>query len=110
MRIFKYPLYYYSVPEIVRLPKGAQITTFGFQLNNNPKTVMWALVEENNEIEERIFKLVMTGHSIGGEVKLIYNTIEMPNGIVLTLVEVSGVKGNDPEKDDRIKKQKYGIE
>ncbi len=104
MKIYKYPINYYSVPEIIRLPIGAKVLCAGIQENNDPKTVLWALVDEGAKKEERIFMLAFTGKEIEGKIENTYNTLFFPNGIVGHLLEVSGVKGNDPEKDERLKK------
>ena len=102
MKIFKYPLYYHSVPEIVRLPVGAKVLCAGIQEHNSPKTVLWALVDEGAELEERIFILAFTGHDIEGKVENTYNTLFFPNNIVAHLLELSGVEGADPKKDERL--------
>jgi len=104
MKIYKYPLYYHSVPEVVRLPKGAKIIKAGVQEHNDPKMVFWALVDEKAEIEKRILMVVMTGQDIEGEVVKVFNTLTIEKtGIVATFLEVKGVEASDPEKDDRLK-------
>lgn len=105
MKIFKYRLNYHSYPEIVRLPRGAQIGTFDIQLaeNGDGSTVLWALIDENEEIEERVFMIAMTGQEIPGNVTHIYNTVQFPGGLVGTLVELDkNTKAFDPASDDRI--------
>ena len=102
VKIYKYPLFYHSVPELLRLPKDAEITSFGVQMQNNPKTVMWAKIDTDNEIEERIFFIAMTGREIPGKIVKVYNTLQTENNIVMTLLELSDVVANDPQKDTRI--------
>lgn len=103
MKIFKYPLFYYTEPELIKLPKGAKILQAGIQEENDPKTVFWALVDPEAELEERTFILASTGGEIFGKVENSYNVLQFPNGIVTTFLELSGVKGNDPTEDPRLK-------
>ena len=103
MKIYKYPLYYHSVPELIKLPKGAKVLQAGVQIENDPKTVLWALVDETAELEERKFLLAMTGQKIEGTVVEHYNVLQTEAGIVLHLLEVRGVGACDPQEDDRLK-------
>lgn len=70
------------------MPKDAKILTVQTQ-NNNP--CIWALVNPNNEVEERFFELFGTGHDVycdmGIDRKYI-NTIQMrEGGLVFHLFE-----------------------
>lgn len=99
--IYKYKLNYVTEPEVVRLPKGSKVTQAAVQ---NKKVVMWAVVDTLvKDMEERVFVLAMTGQELPWDIKEIFNTfIIEESGIVLTLLELSGVKGFDPDKDSRI--------
>ena len=56
--IFKYPIEIANFPRI-EMPKGAKILSVGVQDN---KPYIWAMVNESNKWEERIFRLMGTGH------------------------------------------------
>jgi len=104
MKIYKYELHYYTAPELVRLPKGAEVIQMDVQDRPDYRgAVMWALVDPEAEIEERVFLLAYTGADIPGEIVKVHNTITTPVGLVVTLLELKGVKGFDPEKDERLK-------
>lgn len=102
--IYKYPLYYMTVPELVRLPKGAEIIQLGYQENNEKsKSVLWALVDSDEQEEERVFMIAWTGQPIEGNVIKVYNSVQFPKGIIGTLVELKDIEGNDPKNDERLK-------
>ena len=85
MKIFKYNLNHIHCPELIKLPKDAKITGFGIQMQ---KPVMWALVDEDNVLEERKFILAFTGKNIPGNVIKSYNTIDIGGGYIATLLEL----------------------
>ncbi len=104
MRIYKYDLNYSSVPELVRLPKGAQVIDFGIQ---GLAFKLWALVDPNQKEEKRIFMLAMTGQDIADKVIRSYGTkIIEESGIVVHLLELdSKTKAFDPKEDERLNKK-----
>ena len=108
-KIFKYDLHYYSVPELVRLPKGAEIIDFQIQ---NSSFKLWALIDpKQKEEEKRVFVLITTGQEIPWSITKHFGTrIIQETGIVIHLLELKDVKegntpllANDPTTDDRIK-------
>lgn len=101
IKVYKYGLNYHSVPEIVYLPVGAEVTGLGYQEKNDPRTVMWAVVDDRNNLEKRMFFIALTGQEIPGKVVYAYNTIEV-NKCVMTLLEVTDTEGFDPKEDDRL--------
>jgi len=86
MKFYKYDLPIAGVGEII-LPVGAKITQ---ALIQDGKFVFWALVDENEKRREmRKFELYMTGKSVEGDVKTIYNTIyDVSSGLVFHFVEL----------------------
>ena len=115
--IYKYKLNYTTVPEIVRLPKGARIVDFGVQ-NSSEDIVLWALVKPipdridktgkviHGELEERVFMLAFTGQEIKGKILEMFGTkIVEKTGIVIHLLELdpTSVKPFDPKNDERLK-------
>lgn len=62
-KIFKYDLEITDM-QTLGLPKKAQILTVQFQ---GDKLCLWALVNPENSIEQRIFILVGTGHIINAK-------------------------------------------
>lgn len=103
--IYKYILHYTQVPEIVRLPTGAKIVDFGIQTSTED-IVLWALVDPDAVIEERVFMLAFTGQEVEGVIIEIFGTkIVAKTGIVIHLLELepASVKPFDPETDDRFK-------
>lgn len=106
MKVYKYPLYYTTVAEEVELPKGAKIIQAGVQMNNNPKLVFWAIVDETEtEKEKRLFTLQFTGQPIDGEIVDTFNTLVIEEtGIVVTLLEVKNPSRSfNPKEDNRFK-------
>lgn len=101
-KIFKYKLNYTTVPEIVRLPRGAKVIDFDRQ---GMSVQLWAMVEPNNEIEKRVFMLAFTGQELLWKVKEAFGTrLIKETGIVIHLLELEDVlHANDPETDDRLK-------
>ena len=51
-------IYKYEIDTIVVMPKGAEILSVQMQ---HGKPHLWAIVNDNNELEERIFNIVGTG-------------------------------------------------
>jgi hypothetical protein len=51
-------IYKYEIDTIVVMPKGAEILSVQMQ---HSKPHLWAIVNDNNELEERIFNIVGTG-------------------------------------------------
>lgn len=87
MKIFKYDLHYYSVPELVRLPFGATIISVGLQ---EGAFKLWALVDENEpRTEDRIMCLAMTGTEVPWDILEFYGThIVEETGIVVHALEL----------------------
>jgi hypothetical protein len=54
-------IYKYEVDTIVVMPIGAEILTVQLQ---NGKPWIWALVDKNNQLEERNFDIRGTGYEI----------------------------------------------
>ena len=108
-KIYKYDLNYHSVPELVRLPVGAEIIDFQIQ---NDAFKLWALVDPKAKEEKRVFVIAMTGQEIPWKVEKSFGTrIIESTGIVVHLFELKEVKdgkdpllANDPLKDDRLNK------
>lgn len=87
MKIFKYPLYCLSAPEMVELPKGAKVISANVQHSN---IVFWALVEESSVRERRTFLLAMTGQEIDHKVIEVFNTFTVEEtGLVFTFMEIN---------------------
>lgn len=101
-RIYKYDLHYYSVPELLKLPKDAKIIDFDIQ---DKAFKMWALVNPEAESENRVFILAMTGQPLEWKVLETYGTrIIKETGIVVHLLELEPTtKAFDASKDARIK-------
>lgn len=101
-KIFKYNLHYYSVPELVELPKGAEVVDFGIQAQSFK---IWAMVDPTvDKKEQRVFMLGMTGQPITFKVIKTFGTvIVQESGIVIHLLELDPkTKAKDPKKDDRL--------
>jgi hypothetical protein len=104
-KIYKYNLRYYSEPEIVRLPMGADIIDFGIQ---NESVNMWALVTPTAKEDKRVFVLVLTGQDIPWRVIEHYGTkIIESTGIVVHLLELEkNTVALDPLKENELKENK----
>lgn len=50
----------------ITMPKGAEILTVQIDQKNNHPTI-WAIVETDNELEDRYFELLTTGGYIHGD-------------------------------------------
>ena len=65
--IYKYPLKADEY-QMITMPRSAQILTVQAQ---KEMPCVWALVETNNEPEERYFRMAGTGHLLGPKDKLL---------------------------------------
>lgn len=100
MKIYKYDLNYYSEPEIVFLPKNAQVIDFQIQ---DSSFKLWALVDPKAKEEKRVFVLAMTGQEFDWKVIKTFGTKIVPTGIVVHLLELDPTtKANDPKIDERL--------
>jgi len=73
--IFKYPIYSFTVPTTIDLPKGAEILSVQSQ---NDIVQLWALVSPVAPIRQRTIILVETGQFFKYTVKHKYiNTFQM---------------------------------
>lgn len=78
MKIFKYLIIPSDIKQKIMMPEGAKILTFQMQ---NQELYIWALVNPNNEMEERKFYVFGTGHEIEMENISIYiGTAQMMGG------------------------------
>lgn len=76
--IFKYPIYKIEDEISINLPSGAKILSAQIQ---REILCIWALIDTDNPLSLRIFRIIGTGHHIDDENKLIYiNTFQMNNG------------------------------
>lgn len=62
--IYKYNLTMGFI-NVMKLPKNASVISV--QVQNN-KPILWAMVETENELEDRVFIMLTTGSSIGEQV------------------------------------------
>lgn len=62
MKIYKYPLPSFDC--IIEMPRNAKIKCAG---NQNGNIVLWAMINELDEISKRRFKVFPTGADIEGE-------------------------------------------
>ncbi len=87
-QIWKFPIIDPSLI-VFNMPEGSKILTIQMQ---NDKPCIWALVNPENKLEKRGFKLFGTGQSIDDDMtKMRYiNTIQMHNGnLVFHLFEIT---------------------
>ncbi len=85
-RIFKYPLRL-SVGDRheVMMPKGARVLSVDVQYR---EPTLWAQVDEENEPEKRVFRLVGTGHDFADQGARFIGTVILLNGdLVLHVFE-----------------------
>lgn len=85
MKVFKYPVDLIQHFNI-QIPHAAKLLSFQVQ-DNVP--MIWALVDENQPLEERKFRVAGTGHPIDDSVKAYVGTIQMANGLVWHLFEIN---------------------
>jgi len=111
-KIYKYTLNYHGVPEIVKLPVGAEIISWHEQ---NEAFYLWAIVNSSEKkVKERILMIIATGQEIPGKVITSYGIQTLQNNsLVFHLLELKEIKkgsgptlANDPELDDRIEEKK----
>lgn len=74
MEIWKYPLGNGS-PQMVSMPKGAEILTVQVQAGH---TCLWAHVDPNEELEPRKIYIVGTGHPTPADAWRYIGTIQQP--------------------------------
>ncbi|GAH37849.1 unnamed protein product [marine sediment metagenome] len=89
--IFKYPLRPDDY-QIVIMPRGAQILTVQAQ---RERPCLWALVETDNEPEERHFRMAGTGHLFTSKDKLLryIGTFQVKAGeLVFHVFEIEGAR------------------
>ena len=87
--IYKYLLKVEDYQMII-MPRSAQILTVQAQ---REKPCIWALIETDNEPEERYFRMAGTGHSISSKAKLLrfVGTFQIMNGdLVFHVFEIEG--------------------
>lgn len=91
--IYKYNLKLDNT-QIIEMPRGAKILDIQFKTADRflqGELTMWAMVNTNKEIEERIFKLFGTGFEINyeGDKSLIYlSTVQFNNAFDVHVFEV----------------------
>lgn len=91
--IYKYNLKLDNT-QTIEMPRGAKILDIQFKTADRflqGELAMWAMVNTNKEIEERIFKLFGTGFEINyeGDKSLIYlSTVQFNNAFDVHVFEV----------------------
>ena len=101
MKVFKYDLHYYGVPEVIQLPFSATIVSIGVQ---DGLFKVWALVDEKEKrTEGRVFLLAMTGADIPWFILDIFGTsIVRETGIVIHAMELEPkTEAHDAREDER---------
>jgi len=78
-QIFKYPLKATDIQNIY-LPKGAEILSVQVQFD---RPCLWALVNHNNENENRIIITHGTGHIVNEESIKFIDTYQLANGTLV---------------------------
>lgn len=85
MKVFKYPIdliEYFNV----NIPNGGVLLSFQVQ---EGVPMLWALVDENRQLEQRKFRVAGTGHPITDNIKAFVGTIQMESGLVWHLFEIN---------------------
>ncbi|CAB4151653.1 hypothetical protein UFOVP685_56 [uncultured Caudovirales phage] len=87
--IFKYEIPITDEIIAMEIPDNYALCHVGQQ---DGKLFMWCAVDIHAKLVKRRFKIVGTGHKIVGIESLFFlRTIQMPNGLVWHLFEVSGL-------------------
>lgn len=74
--IWKYPIKTIAIQQL-RMPEGAQILTVQEQRG---QVCLWALVDENGEMESRHIETIGTGHPITGTERVYIGTYQLEGG------------------------------
>jgi len=87
--IWKFKLEPDSKTNVFFMPKGAVVLTVQPQKHTD-SVCMWAMVEDTNEVERRVFQIVGTGHELPNRPVRYVATFQVDNGsLVFHVFEVA---------------------
>ena len=84
--IYKYELSITDDIQTLNVPMAFNLLKFGEQ---DGRLVFWADIRPDNETQLKKFQVVGTGHEIGDYAALWLDTVQMSNGLVWHIYEMS---------------------